>query len=61
MDEQLLTPDELARVLKVPTTWIYSRTRNANSNGFPVHKIGKYIRFSAGEVLNWLREQENNA
>lgn len=55
--KKLLTPNELAQVLQVSTTWVYSRSRTRKKSGFPVRKVGKYIRFSVGEVLNWLKDQ----
>lgn len=39
-----LTPRDLAKAWNVPLTKIYSLTRQAKTNGFPVVKIGKYIR-----------------
>lgn len=48
----LLSPDELATHLNVPKGWIYDRTRD---NSIPHVKIGKYVRFSLPDVLNWLK------
>ena len=52
--EGLMTANEVATFLRVPVSWVYSRTRMAAENGFPVMKVGKYCRFTKGDVLNWL-------
>ena len=52
--EGLMTANEVATFLRVPVSWVYSRTRMAAENGFPVMKVGKYCRFTKGGVLNWL-------
>jgi excisionase family DNA binding protein len=54
MNEELLTVEELADLLKVPATWIYQRTRCRSSERLPHIKIGKYLRFEEGAVLEWL-------
>jgi hypothetical protein len=54
----LITVDELADALRVPTSWVYSRTRTADQTGFAVLKCGKYCRFEFNAVLEWLREQQ---
>lgn len=48
----LLSPEELAAHLNIPKSWIYDRTRD---NTMPYVKIGKYVRFSLPDVLNWLK------
>jgi predicted DNA-binding transcriptional regulator AlpA len=63
MDEEPLTPEELAQKLKVKKSWIYEQTRSArpksarsNANPLPRRKMGKYLRFSWSEVVNWLNQ-----
>ena len=56
MNEQLLTVDELAKELKAPRSWIYSRTRQKGPNTIPVIRVGKYCRFRLKEVLDWLEK-----
>jgi len=51
----LLTPEELARHLNVPKSWVYERTRN-KKDGLPHIKVGKYIRFNLHDVLSWLKD-----
>lgn len=51
---KLLTIDELAALLRVPRSWIYDKTRVSKQNGFPVVRVGKYLRFEFQKVLEWL-------
>ena len=53
----LMTVNEIAAFLKVPRSWVYSRTRMAPENGFPVFKLGRYCRFSKDKVTRWLNEK----
>lgn len=57
---ELLTIDEMAERLKVPKSWLYSRTRQAGPGTIPRIKVGKYIRFHLDEVMGWLKEQQND-
>ncbi len=59
MDHDLLTIDELAERLRVPRSWVYSRTRMTGPGTIPRLKIGKYLRFSLQEVLTWLKEKQD--
>jgi len=52
---RLLTVSELAEVLGVPVSWIYDRTRASNPNRIPHYKVGKYVRFSEEEVLEYVK------
>ena len=56
--KNLLTVDELAAELRVPKTWVYSRTRLFGKNQIPHIKVGKYCRFNLDEVLGWLAAQQ---
>ena len=60
MSEELLTVDELAGYLKVPKSWVYSRTREKGPDAIPRISCGKYIRFRSNEVLAWL-DKHNEA
>lgn len=46
--KELLEPEELAKRLKVPLSWVYEQSRQGN---IPTHRIGRYIRFDLHEVL----------
>ena len=45
---ELLTPEELAKKLRVPSSWVYEQSRQKK---IPTHRIGRYIRFDLHEVL----------
>jgi hypothetical protein len=47
-NRELLGPEDLAKRLKVPVSWVYEQSRQ---NQIPTHRIGKYIRFDLHEVL----------
>ncbi len=59
-DAPFLKIEELAEILKVPKSWIYDRTRRSKWNRFPVLRVGKHMRFRLPEVLEWLRNSEEN-
>ncbi len=50
----ILTPQELARRLKVPESWVFEKTRKRQKNPLPVFRIGRYARFSWPAVCAWL-------
>ena len=56
-DNSFLTIDEMAETLKVPKSWLYSRTRETGPGTIPRLKVGKYIRFEYQAVMDWLRKQ----
>lgn len=56
----LLTAGEVARLLKVPVSWVYDRTRRRGFDRMPHFKLGKYLRFSEQEVLDWLQKARRN-
>ena len=60
MTEQLLTVEELARELKAPPSWIYSRTRQSGPDAIPMIRVGKYCRFRLSEVLEWLHKRQGD-
>lgn len=47
----LLTADELARVLRVPRSWVYSHL-----NQLPTIRLGRYVRFSRSEIDRFLEQ-----
>jgi excisionase family DNA binding protein len=53
--KELLTIEELAKILKVKKSWIYDRTRIPDS--IPTIRIGRLIRFNLDEVLLWLEKR----
>ena len=46
--QELLAPEELAKRLKLPVSWVYEQSRQGN---IPTHRLGRYIRFDLHEVL----------
>ena len=56
VNEALLTPREVAEMLRVPISWVYERTRRQGTARLPHIKIGKYLRFRKEDVLGWLDE-----
>ena len=59
MNHNLLSVDELAEFLKVPKSWVYSRTRENGHDSMPRIKVGKYCRFVLNDVLDWLKSQDD--
>ena len=53
-DDELLTVEEVARLLKVPTSWVYDRCRESASDPLPHMKLGKYLRFRKSDLLRYL-------
>ena len=53
--DELITVEELAKKLKVPTSWIYQRTR-LGQEAIPHVKMGKYVRFNLAEVIKFYRD-----
>ncbi len=56
VNDTLLTPREVAEMLRVPISWVYERTRRPGTARLPHIKIGKYLRFRKEDVLGWLDE-----
>ena len=54
MNDKLLNVNEIAELLRVPKSWIYSRT---STDEMPHIHVGRYVRFEASEVLGWLKDQ----
>jgi len=57
----LLTPQQLADKLTVPTTWVREKTRERarirDVDPLPLVRLGKYVRFDWAEVEIWLKRQ----
>ncbi len=53
----LLTVEELAKQLRVPNSWVYSRTRLKGPDTIPAIRVGKYLRFRLADVLSWMEVQ----
>jgi hypothetical protein len=58
----LLSISELSARLKVRPSWIYSQTRRScRGRSFPIHRVGKHLRFSWASVCEWLSEEQRGA
>ena len=57
-ETNFLTIDEMAKILKVPKSWVYSRTRETGPNTIPRVRVGKYLRFRLDDVMDWLEGQD---
>ena len=55
----LLTVSELADRLKIPMSWLYSRTREKGEGTIPKIRVGKYIRFDEAAVIEWLKVKQD--
>ncbi len=56
--QELLTIKEMAEHLKVPLSWLYSRTRLKGNEAMPgVLRCGKYLRFEPQTVMSYIRQK----
>ena len=55
--ESLLTVQEMAKMINVPESWIYQRTR-LGQKAIPHVRIGKYVRFNPDEVVAFFRKRD---
>jgi excisionase family DNA binding protein len=54
-ETRLLTVHEVAMMLRVPVSWVYTRVSKAGIDKLPYVKIGKYIRFEKSAVIEFVR------
>lgn len=54
---ELMNIDQLAALLKVKKSWIYKKTSETGPESIPRLKVGMYLRFEPGAVVEWLRDQ----
>ena len=59
MAHKLIGVNDLAEVLSVPISWVYSRTRIKGDGQIPHIRCGKYVRFDIDEVMDWLQNQQD--
>jgi excisionase family DNA binding protein len=52
-DQILLTAEELAEILRVPKSWIYS-----HQDQLPTVRLGRYVRFKRSEIESFLEQQK---
>jgi hypothetical protein len=51
----LMDVADTARVLNVPVSWVYERTRRRGKERIPHIKLGKYLRFEGPVVREWVK------
>jgi len=54
--DDVLTPQEVAALLKVSVKWVYDHTSRAEPR-IPCAKLSGHLRFSKRSVSAWFREQ----
>lgn len=59
-EDHLLTVGDVARMLQVPVSWVYEHIRERCANRVPGFRLGKYWRFSAQDVTEWIHAQRTN-
>jgi excisionase family DNA binding protein len=52
-NEVLLTVDEVAEILRVPRSWIYS-----HQDQLPTVRLGRYVRFKRSEIDLFVDQQK---
>jgi excisionase family DNA binding protein len=54
--KHLLTVSEVAELLQLPVSWVYSNTRHDARDRIPGFRLGKYWRFREEDVQAWLED-----
>ena len=54
---EIMTPDELAELFKIPKTKIYAMTMKTGPGSIPRFKVGRDLRFKRSEVIPWFESQ----
>ena len=52
MNGDLLTADEVARILRVPKSWVYSHVTD-----LPAIRLGRYVRFRRRDIDRFLEKK----
>lgn len=48
---ELMTPTEVAKLLKVSVNWVYART---HKRSIPMRKMGGHVRIPRHELMDWI-------
>jgi len=59
-EHELLTVEEVAEMLRVPSSWVYGHTRRRATNRIPGFRLGKYWRFREADVNAWIERQKTD-
>ena len=54
LDDPLLKPEDIARLLSVRPSWVYDKVR---SGELPCLHVGRHIRFTRRLIEHWLEGQ----
>jgi excisionase family DNA binding protein len=57
LNGSLLTAGQVAKLLGVPTSWVYEQSRRGR---IPTVTLGRYRRYRAEAIDEWLEELERN-
>jgi excisionase family DNA binding protein len=55
---RLLTAEQVAEMLAVPASWVYSESR---AGRVPCVRLGRYRRYRQGAIQAWLEAHETGA
>ena len=58
MTASLLTADQVAGLLGVPTSWVYEQSRKGR---IPTVTLGRYRRYRPEAIESWIEELEAEA
>jgi excisionase family DNA binding protein len=60
---ELLTIREVSALLRVPCSWLYSRTcpQSAKEDRIPFLKLGRHLRFRRSEIEKWIEGHHSGA
>ena len=58
VEHKLLTADQISKILNVPKSWIYERTRQGQG-AIPFIRLGAYVRFNQEEVINFFKNKKD--
>ena len=56
---ELVDIKKMAKILAVPVSWIYQRTR-LGSKAIPFVRVGKYVRFNPDEVVKYFKVRQKS-
>ncbi|MGD0275674.1 MAG: excisionase [Syntrophales bacterium] len=59
-NEDYVSISEMAALLKIPKSWLYSRSRETGPGSMPRLKVGKYIRLNPETTIAWIKERYGN-
>jgi len=58
---EILTPKDVAELLRTSLTWVYEKSRSRNRDPIPCYRIGRYCRYTKSAVIEWMLRHGNKA